>query len=93
MLGVMLSPTSNDVDVELLVASLRSELDETRRRLDSFDARLEAKLGKALATFQDVASAQTKDTIDELVRKEEVANGPVNVELVQPDLLAENTEE
>jgi hypothetical protein len=63
-------PTSNDVDVELLVASLRSELDETRRRLDSFDARLEAKLGKALATFQDVASAQTKDTIDELVRKE-----------------------
>jgi hypothetical protein len=49
---------------------MRSELDETRRRVDDFDARLEQKLTEALATLQDVASAQIWDGVDELVRRE-----------------------
>ena len=47
-----------NVDVELVVTTMRSELDETRRRLDDFDARLERRLTEALATLQDVAAAQ-----------------------------------
>ena len=49
-----------NVDVELIVTTMRSELDETRRRVDDFDARLEQKLTEALATLQDVASAQMR---------------------------------
>ena len=49
---------------------MRSELDETRRRLDDFDARLERRLTEALATLQDVAAAQTRDGVDALVREE-----------------------
>ena len=59
-----------DVDVELVVTTMRSELDETRRRLDDFDARLERRLTEALATLQDVAAAQTRDGVDALVREE-----------------------
>jgi hypothetical protein len=63
------APPAN-VDVELIVTTMRSELDETRRRVDDFDARLEQKLTEALATLQDVASAQMRDGVDELVRRE-----------------------
>ena len=63
------APPAN-VDVELIVTTMRSELDETRRRVDDFDARLEQKLTEALATLQDVASAQILDGVDELVRRE-----------------------
>ena len=63
------APPAN-VDVELIVTTVRSELDETRRRVDDFDARLEQKLTEALATLQDVASAQILDGVDELVRRE-----------------------
>ena len=63
------APPAN-VDVELIVTTVRSELDETRRRVDDFDARLEQKLTEALATLQDVASAQMLDGVDELVRRE-----------------------
>ena len=59
-----------NVDVELVVTTMRSELDETRRRLDDFDARLERRLTEALATLQDVAAAQTRDGVDALVREE-----------------------
>jgi hypothetical protein len=58
------------VDVELVVTTMRSELDETRRRLDDFDARLERRLTEALATLQDVAAAQARDGVDALVREE-----------------------
>ena len=59
-----------NVDVELVVTTMRSELDETRRRLDDFDARLERRLTEALATLQDVAAAQARDGVDALVREE-----------------------
>lgn len=62
--------TSNSEDLELLVVSLQSELDETKRRLDSFDEKLEVKLTQALSAFQEVSGAQVKGTLDELVRVE-----------------------
>ena len=59
-----------NVDVELIVTTMRSELDETRRRVDDFDARLERRLTEALGTLQDVASAQMRDGVLALVREE-----------------------
>ena len=59
-----------NVDVELIVTTMRSELDETRRRLDDFDARLERRLAEALGTLRDVASAQIRDDVHALVREE-----------------------